>query len=733
MLTHLRRNFISRNTLFISHNTLGSTMPIHRPPVRILTSLLLLALCLASPVLGQKLKRETALGIAPADSEFFLSLLRNKEQAQMVLKSRAYKRMLELPALQALLKQMSAVFEQDGSPVKAVLDQPENKELLALLTDAVSNEIAIYGEKGFGKTLVLWQSLMNSIQFAQLEAIASGQNPEEVVVKRLVAGLTKVLSESEIPTMVIAMKVTRPRIAIKQMARLEGLAKMVGQVMPKLAGKIKRAKIGGGDYISLSIKGSDLPLDDLASELGEQVAGRIIAAMRKLTLSFSVGVRKNYVVVSIGPNTKHLARLGNGRSLADLKLLAPMYGAAEKKLTLLSYTSKEFMNAVASPKTQLKQITEMVQRFLPLAGLSQGLHKELSADIDKFVDFAASKAPQPGLSFGFTYLTSEGYEGYSYNHSKNASSSPKPLTILNHVGGNPTLLIANRGESDPAEFQQLVTFVKKLDYYGMKIAKEKLAGQELAIVQKLRTGLTPLFKKLAATTRNNLIPALKDGQTAFVMDFQTRAKSWHAALPPHQKPLPMIGLALVFGVSDAAKLQKACSDYFAFVQGVVDVVGQLNPNGGGIKIPPPSVKQIPSGKIYYYAFPQQWGVNSLLAPNAGLSKSIGVLSLLPEQTARILKGQTTAAISGLIRQHPSSHSVVHFQSSDLVEALKVWADYGYGFVAGFQAEEEVKVIQRHIDVITDFVACFRSYTGATYRESDTNVTHFVWKFQDVAK
>ena len=85
----------------------------------------------------------------------------------------------------------------------------------------------------------------------------------------------------------------------------------------------------------------------------------------------------------------------------------------------------------------------------------------------------------------------------------------------------------------------------------------------------------------------------------------------------------------------------------------------------------------------------------------------------------------------MLQKHPNANAVTQFNFANLVGALKVWGDYGYGFFAGFQAEEEVKLIQRHIDVITDFVACFKSYTSASYVEKEVNVTHFVWKFEDV--
>src|SRR5262249_22719603 len=57
------------------------------------------AALLGGPARAADLKKDTSLSLIPADAAFFSSNLRNKEQIDLVLASKAYKKLAALPAV----------------------------------------------------------------------------------------------------------------------------------------------------------------------------------------------------------------------------------------------------------------------------------------------------------------------------------------------------------------------------------------------------------------------------------------------------------------------------------------------------------------------------------------------------------------------------------------------------------------------------------------------------------
>src|SRR5207245_8991171 len=88
----------------------------------------------------------------------------------------------------------------------------------------------------------------------------------------------------------------------------------------------------------------------------------------------------------------------------------------------------------------------------------------------------------------------------------------------------------------------------------------------------------PLLERLDKATGTMLLPALKDGQTAFVLDAKSESKQWHQMMPASDKPLPLLEPALVFGVSDAELLKKAMTEYRAIISEAISKLRDMRPD-----------------------------------------------------------------------------------------------------------------------------------------------------------
>ena len=150
--------------------------------------------------------------------------------------------------------------------------------------------------------------------------------------------------------------------------------------------------------------------------------------------------------------------------------------------------------------------------------------------------------------------------------------------------------------------------------------------------------MKPLLGRLDKATRDLLIPALADGQTGLVIDAKLTSRQFIKALPPTEQPLPMLEPAIVVGVSDADKLKQAFAEYYAVADDFVEVLKGIEKSEipKDFKIPRPRVYNLRQGTVYGYPLPAEWGVDSRVLPNAGLSEKVAVLSLSGKHTLRLL-------------------------------------------------------------------------------------------------
>src|SRR5207244_2684188 len=88
----------------------------------------------------------------PADAAFYSAMLRNREQLDAVLRSRAWARLKSLPAVQMGLQLLQAQQAQPApqvAPFLEIYQKPENQQLVALLGDMFSEEVFSYGGANF--------------------------------------------------------------------------------------------------------------------------------------------------------------------------------------------------------------------------------------------------------------------------------------------------------------------------------------------------------------------------------------------------------------------------------------------------------------------------------------------------------------------------------------------------------------------------------------------------------
>ena len=719
------------------------------PPSRRLALLSLLVLSLATPAVAAE-KYGNSLDWVPADAAFYSASMGMKEQIDIIAGSNAWKKFREIPSVAMVWQMAEGQINDPNGPASMVLtllELPENQQLVQMLGDLFSQEILVYGGPKTVDCLELYQSLSGASTFAKLEAApGNGDAPRDAQARGMLKALQDNRALLKTPDLVFAFKLADKTAAQTQLKRLEVLTKMAMKQSP-FPDRFKREKIGDAEFLTLSLDGSLVPWDVIVPwdqyEDEEGEFKELRAALEKMKIVVSLGVRGNYLLLSIDESTDRLAKLGEGKVLADVKELAPLAKFRDRKLSSVSYMSEALAKRTQMSSTDVDQLVKQVGSILNAAGVEdQKLKDRIAGDVEKLGDDFKEFIPKPGAIMGFSFMTPTGFEGYTYNWTQAvAIDGSQPLPLANHVGGNPVLAIIGRGKYDPQAYDKLVKWATVGFSYFEEYAIPQMGFDEREKATQALEIAKPLLERANKVTRDQLVPALKDGQSAFVMDAQISSKQWHKDMPASAHALPMVELALVMGVSDVASFKKAMSEYKAIANDLVNKIREKDPSAipAGYQVPSPESETTPGGTVYHYKLPAEAGLDPQVALSGGVGEKVAVFATSPRLAAKIL-AETPLASQTLIGSAATKPcaTLVYFHWPALVNAATPWIEFairqnGPG-AAGAEAEEDpaqISDILSQVRTVLEILKCWRTTESVTTIEDGITVSHSVTTFKDV--
>lgn len=671
----------------------------------------------------------TSAELVPADAAFYSSTLRLREQYDAFVGSKAFEKLWQMPIVQLGWMAFQAQWNDpdgDMAQFKAMIEQPENKQLVELLTDGISREVFVFGDENYAELLALANELNSANRSAQLATLgAGGPEANEILAQKILEALNKRLETWRIPDTVIGFRLSDTQPALAQMARLEQIAGFLLAQQPDLQDRFSRQQIGGGEFLTLLLDGSLVPWEELPPD-AERFLEPLRPKLEQMTLAISLGVRDDFLIISLGDSNEHLEKLGQGPGLMSTPEMAPLKQHASKPVTSIGYVSKNFMESANAADQQLDQLVQMGEALLPMAQLEPGLENEVKQDVGKLVDDLKSAIPEVGAQSGIGFRTPQGFEGYSYYWGNYPHlDGSKPLSILEHVGGSPLFVYAARGVQSPEALAKVNYWLGRALYYAEEIGAARLEGEEREFYDKVKDDIRPLLAQITTITREKLVPAFKDGESALVMDADTTSERWHASMPPTETPLPMLELAAVYRVSDAQLLKEAAAEYFSVAQKVMDILHKASPEEiPEIKVPGPESREFADATIYYYRLPAEAQTDKQLAPNAGLSSDTLVLSMIPKMTLRLINRSDFTIPAAKPNQPLATAFAMDF--AGLLDAAAPWIEYAMGLSGDVNDS-----IRSQVFAGLSVAKCFRGFSGVTYREGDAWVTRSQMYFEDL--
>lgn len=691
-----------------------------------------------------------SLQLIPADATFYSAMLRNGEQWRAISQSRAWAKLKSSPLVQMAWQQLQNKLNEGENPLAAfrqALGAPENRELIGLLGDMFSDEAFTYGGPDFADVAQLTSHLNGAylhMMSHSLPDLMSGQAPGGGK-KAQVRAYLEVLSENreliKVPDIVVGFKTSMPGAAKNQLKRLASLVENALSQRAGLDARFKAENIGGGDFLVLTLSGASLPWDNVSLENYEDTAGEfdpLVKKIKDLKLTLSLGVHNGYMLVAISGSTAALTRLGHGDKLVDRPEFKPLKAFSSKPLTSVAYTSETLRRRVQTSKEDLEKLRKRLADIVDKVVSAEDIRKQLQVDLKECFKDIGGFFGTPGAALQFSFLNGHGTEGFSYDWSthRNAESS-RPLTLLDHVGGNPLCAVVEQHRPSGEGYQMLVKWLKLGSRYFDDLVVPKMDPDEKDRYEKMTKWAFPLLKRFDETTRNLLLPS-REGQSAFVLDANLTSTQWIAQMPQSDQPLPLIAPALVVGIKDANSLRSAFAQYREILNEAIKNVAEMS-NGrvSEIQIPEPETKDLKVGTLYYYNLPPVVQLDPAILPNAALSKDVFALSLSEYHAKRLLEKKPLKTDTGLLQENDGKlTSAAYWNCAATIDALKPWVKYGVRLAGpklfhNDESDGEEKKpspkspdeIVKQIEQLLDVLKVLRSYTSCSYLKDGALITH----------
>ena len=696
---------------------------------RMLGITVLALLVLGGPLSAQELAEQAkSLAWVPADASAYTVMLRNREQWQAVTRSVAWARLNALPVVKKGWDHLQAEWAKEDGPLAAVrqwYNDDANHALVNLLGDMVSDEVFIYGGKGSAEFLALLQELQAVSQFAPLlstlegKNLAAAQRPEERV-RLLLRTLADQPEKIVVPEIVIGFRLKNADPARTQLKRLGTLAKHLAEQDPKLKKHVQKTTLAGAEFWTLKLDGTmipwgQLPLGDLEENPGE--FDKLIKRLKELKLTVSLGVREPFALLAIGESPALVASLGKGKLLKDRPEFVPLAKYADRKVVSLGYGSKEWQALQTIRRADIEDMAKGIMEQLKNLGITPEQEARIRKDLARMSKDLKGLLPEPGPAVSISFLTDTGYESIAYDWTKNLGlDGSKVLTVLNHAGGTPLLVAAGRVNLDPKEYAKLVKWIKVAHQHFEEIVLPQLGVKN--VYDPVFKLVQPSLVRLDKATGEMLLPALADGQLAFILDAKLKSKQWHRRLPPADNALPLLEPALVTGVKDADLLRKAFEEYRQTINHLLGTVGRLVPGLPEISVPPAQTKKVKGGTLYFYPIPEAAELDSQICPAAGLSKHVATLALSLDHAGRLLAAKPLQSGSPLLADSKKPlASATHVNVEGLIRTLSPWVDYALENAGLAQQGEGAENVLAQTRIAMEILTVFRSYTSISYLEN----------------
>ena len=709
---------------------------------------------LASSSRGEDLKQTTSLRFVPASAAFYTSSLRLGEQYNLFVNSRAFERLQTLPFVQLGVAAFNQQYSSpDFAEVRKFLKKKENKELVALLSDAASHEIFAYGDVGLVELALLTQDLSNQARLSGVQAKLGNPEAEEELQQETIRSVLQKLIDNrdklKLSPFVIGVKVSDGERALRQIGRLEPqLAPLAAALEENVKITVARTQIGKGDFLTLTVDLGSIDWSEVEQEFPEGLEAQcqtLLDHMKGKKITVALGLQDGYLLFSVAEGISHLQTLGEGQSLGSVPDFERALRHQDERVTSLWYASKEIAAIQQqSAASQARMVTAFLRTAMESSDTPDETKKAFEKDLRTLEEkIGAEMAVAPHSLIGCSFLTPRGSETFQYLVGDFDGTRGTVLPILKHLGSKePILFAVTRAAMSVAEYDELRPVIAKLYEYGNTAVLANIDEENKTQYEEVRDLLLPFTKRLDGILRDSLIPALADGQQAIILDAQTKSTQWFRDMPESSQPLPILEAALVLGLSNADQFKEGMHGLWTLAEDIIKTVQKkYAADEPEVEFPPINERGLTSkaagaGELFTIDLPEELGVDSQIAGILAVSDAYAVFGISLPQATRVLEEHPFQFDGPLAKAPEKILNAQHFHFAGLIDAIVPWVGYAFEIVAAQSGDEGaagfgLDVIHGQVDSVLDVLKCYRGTSSVTYEEKGAVITHSESRFTDL--
>jgi len=673
-----------------------------------------------------------SLKLVPIDADIYLATFRIREQWDQFVSGPVVKELLESSGVENALEQFRSEWtERDGigSNVRIFWENGNTQDAMAFLRELFSSEMFLYGDQGVSKGYFAYAKKEDEMR----NLYSTGESPAEQV-RTITDTYLKHFGELNVPTIVMGARCKSEDIALGKIDQLEAAlqfgvgATEAGALIMKKLDRIDDAR---GNRLQLRLDGTQIPWDEIPTSEGfdDEMKDRVREVIEKKSMTITIGLLDGFFIAAISPTSKAILELGKGKSIFEHPELQPVRDAASLPITSVSFRS-DSMNQSMYESFQKNAISRSLSSNLglllqPIDADSEirDFYKELQGDCE-WIDVALAKLmPVYKSSTSLSYLTADGWEQHDYSKTEDvALDSSAPLMALEHLGKEPMMFFAARGQNRRENFGVTRQIMQKLG--ARFIEAQELDWSELGwnssngnpILEALEPMVTwvfpsmdwtkieealeyknvkkffgivePSLVKLAEALESKLLPAMSGEQSIVVSGGDLTAKQWFKDMSPSVDPLPMPEIAFAFGVKDGQLLKDGIDDVFKAFDAMVDAMRAKYPSSipAGYKIPRPVQSETAAGKKMWYEIPADWPVPKELMPHVFFARDYVIESYSDKQSSAMASATKLSAMPGVIDASAKQSSVTYINVGKMFDLGRPWVRYA--LIEGMESLED---------------------------------------------
>jgi hypothetical protein len=712
----------------------------------ILTTLLLLV-SQAGAAIAQQLPDHLpkSLQLAPRDAAFYGSLLNLREQWDQVVQSEPVQEMFSHPAFQRWKEGLEEEWKKSGgqaAQVRTMMRVPLVQDLLALLQEMATEEMFWFADAKMDEFLVKYNQLFSEA----IESVGSG-NPE--MAMRWYENLDKARIDAiPVPTLVVGWKIEDQNRALGLLDQLQGIMLLgIGNVpgLNQVTDAFQRIEDERGTRLVLQLSSDVVPWDLIPAGTDQQevIFEKLQELLEGRTLTIGFGLLDEYLVMTVSEKALQVKELGSGVPLSSHPHLADILTAPPGKLTSIGYQS-DASAKVSFDLTWNNYFSRLYRSVAPALTLSnEGRLPEWLEPLEEDLEWLDSEIGQHVPEFkgytSYSYLIDEGQEGWIQRRSRAVLlDGSKPLAILDHLGGEPMIFLAQRHQFHPEWFGSARKIVKKMRNYLEGLAEsEALSANDAQRLSILLDDQWPNLEQIANAWQDKFLPGTRDGQFAIAVASGNLAqRQWASLMPESSEELPFPEAMLVAGVSDSQLVEDGFVATYQAANQTVDVLRKVNPGSipAEYSIPLPDRETIPTGDRFFYPIPDSCPAPKTMSPQVRLGKqwlSIGYSDL---QSAAAQEGVQLKDRAFWWEGSQPMAGASHIHLGKILEAVSPWVRYGVGQVVDGdldrnlmeRAPESVRLTAEELFEIIEPLKRLGSWTSTTESKGEGSLVH--WRF-----